>query len=463
VLPTGSGPYTLVAANAACSSAGNLALVNADNTINYYDGSGSATSPALNDAAGFNAQLFSVLKAATSGLAVGDKITVDAKGIITGAEITVATPSAAKINAVLGVLDNVTIGASGTGLAAITIPASKTLKVAGSGVLGLASSDAALTITGTLLVDDGNNNTVTIEKAVITPAAADAAIGTGTTGAVLVVGSKVELAAGGSITAAGTATFTVGSGNTFALEKGTVANPTNASVTLVASNGAAAGGTVVLPAATTLTLENGGAITIVGTGTLTAGLTTFGGAGLWTASGAAVTITGNANGAIITAPDGTAASTLTGTGTAPAITQNTGAGNVLTIEAGVTLDTTAASIVLKSDASNPGKLVLAPKSGSAAHGGGAKLVINSSSATDASVAKSGQTAANLTATGTAAAALTFTATANTVITNIPANSNAATIKSLEAATSQNTDGTITLIGYSSDVTVSAAATFEYHA
>jgi hypothetical protein len=285
------------------------------------------------------------------------------------------------------------------------VPAGKTLDITGVDV-GVGAS-AVVTVNGTLHVGDGSAADVTLTKAVITAAAnANAAIFDDNT-----TGGALNLAAGDKVE-----------------------------------------------------LADGGSITIAGSGSVVAGATTFDGAGAWTASGAAVTVTGSANGATLS---GTGA-TLTATGASPKITQAAGSGNELTIAAGVTLDTTAASIVLKSDASNAGTLVLTPKTDSnAADGGGAKLVINSSGANagNASVAKSGQTATNLTATGTAADTLTFTGTANTVITNIPANDAAAAIKSLEAATTtaaNATNGTITLEGYATnDVTVSAAAKFRY--
>jgi hypothetical protein len=360
--------YTLLAADSSCGSTGNLALVHSDQTIKYYDGSGSATSAVLSpDSGGFNAQILGVL-AGTNPLAVGDKVTFDAKGRITKAEFQ-GTPTVAIIGQAIGVVDG-TLSVSATGLTSFTIPAGRTLTVTGTnGVLGLANTSSALTINGTLLVAKDADNSVTIEKAVITPdTGADAAVGTGTSGNVLVVSSKVELAAGGSITAKGTSSFTVATvtTNEFVLTKGVIANPTNATVTLVANSTAAAAGTVVLPAEATLTLD-AGSIALKGTGTLTAGLTAFSCTtdGTWTASGAAVTITSAATGATIAGAGAGATLTASSTGGGPTITQDSGAGNALAIGANTTVNIAGnnsgavGSIVLKAAASNQGSIAFA--------------------------------------------------------------------------------------------------------
>jgi hypothetical protein len=418
-------------------------------TVAYNHGGSNVTAQNLDP--DFDGALIAVL----SNLVDGDKVVFDTNtaGVIASAEFATA-PTAAKITGAFGGTDELIISASTTPITTVTIPATKTLSAVAATLT--TSGAATITVDGTLIVDKDGTDKVTITDAVITAGGAESALGAAASGAVTlgVNGSGIALRSGGTITTVGGAVLTIGATNTVVLSDATVtAGAANATFAAVAGSTA---GTVTLGAGDTLVLDStGGAITIAGTGKVVAGKTTIDGVGVWTASGADVTITSSVNGAALS---GTGA-TLTATGASPKITQAEGAGNVLTIEAGVILDTTAASIVLKSDGTNAGKLVLAPLSGAAAAGGGAKLVINSSGTGEA-VAQSGQTAANLTATGTGAAALTFTGTANTVITNIGTFGSAAAIKSLEAGTSANTDGTITLKGYSaSDVTVSAAATF----
>jgi hypothetical protein len=375
----------------------------------------------------FDGALIAVL----TNLANGDKVIFGANGAVASATFN-AAPTAAKITGAFGGTNALILEADtssgGGSVGAFAIPAGKTLTVGASGVLKLSATSGTLTITGTLLVDKDGTDKVTIIDAVITPSSAAETLGDGSTGSVIVATSKVELASGGSIAAAGAGTFTVGtSTNTFVLTDGTIT--AGGAETLVASATAAAAGTVALaadasaigllgdgtlavagtgsltvgPAAKSVKLENAtvtaatgvsnpnvakvasgegtitlaagdtlafiatGKITTAGTGKLVAGATTFGGAGTWTASlgsnATSITITSSANGAVITAPSGTAASALTATGT-PVITQNSGSGNTLTLTGFVTIAlagtnaSPAGSIVLVADSTpaNGGKI-----------------------------------------------------------------------------------------------------------
>jgi hypothetical protein len=147
VIPAGT-----YAIDDAASSADQITLV-ADNAIAaYFPNSGSKVEntpvPAAN---GFNKQIIDVLTTGTSGLAAGDKITVDAKGRITSAEL-IAAPSAAIIGSALTVLDNVTIGLATTLAvdAVVAIGAGKTLTLAASKnmVLTPSSTSVGAKITG---------------------------------------------------------------------------------------------------------------------------------------------------------------------------------------------------------------------------------------------------------------------------------------------------------------------------
>jgi hypothetical protein len=393
VLPTGSGPYTLVAANAACSSAGNLALVNADNTINYYDGSASATSPALNDAAGFNAQLFSVLKAATSGLAVGDKITVGAKGIITGAEL--VAPSAANIPLAMAVLDDVTISTAAVTIASatLTLPKGK-LTIAAGGVLTISDTAGILATSAGTIIDVsiadglvvGSTNTVTFGEAVITTPVAETALATGTTGAVLLAGngSTVGLAAGGSVAVAGTGSLVVGSGgNTVTIDLATV---TATAAEPKFADGAT--GVVTLSDTNTITFATTGTIVVAGTGKVELANTTHV-AGTYTSTGATVNTSQAAGDEIVTdttADDGLAIGTGSNTITLYAVgsaaatftltdTTDSTAGKITLGAAGITLPAATGSgatgaILGVSGTSNVGGIAIAGTSGLTLGGGG---------------------------------------------------------------------------------------------
>jgi hypothetical protein len=296
-------------------------------TVKYKYGTNAVAAQNLDP--DFDGALIAVL----SNLTTGDKVTFGAGGVIASAEFATA-PTAAKITGAFGGTDELIISASTTAITTVTIPANKTLSaVAASLTTGGA---ATITVDGTLIVAKDGTEKVTITDAVITAGGAESALGAAATGAVTlgVNGSGIALRSGGTITTVGGAVLTIGATNTVTLSDATVtAGAANATFAAVAGTTA---GTVTLGAGDTLVLgaTAGGAITIAGTGKVVAGKTTIDGVGAWTASGGDVTITSSANGATLS---GTAA-TLTASGTAPTITQNAGAGNALSIGAGVTVD-----------------------------------------------------------------------------------------------------------------------------
>ncbi|MDR2493657.1 MAG: hypothetical protein LBD24_00355, partial [Spirochaetaceae bacterium] len=147
VIPAGT-----YAINGTAGSAGQITLVSGYQITYFSSASGAsqvqnAPVPAAND---FNKQIIDVLTTATSGLVADDKITVDAKGIITGAEIVAASPTTAKINAVLALLDT-TLGVDGAPDDDVTVPAGVTLTIAASKKLTIPASKT-LTVSGTLAV-----------------------------------------------------------------------------------------------------------------------------------------------------------------------------------------------------------------------------------------------------------------------------------------------------------------------
>jgi hypothetical protein len=118
----------------------------------------------------------------------------------------------------------------------------------------------------------------------------------------------------------------------------------------------------------------------------------------------------------------------------------------LTIAAGSTLTVADGGAIVLVGHGTPAKLVLAPASGSAAKGGGGKLALTGSSGAlgDIQVAQAG-TADNLTATGTVKNFIFAGTATETGITSLD-NDTGAGFTSIEAATSGDTDGTVTFKG-----------------
>jgi hypothetical protein len=170
-------------------------------------------------------------------------------------------------------------------------------------------------------------------------------------------GATVSLAVG-AFTVEDGASFTAGTADDNVTFKGAVIT---ADTGAIATTGAALATIDLTAQAHTIALADGGSIATAGAGKLVVGKTEFSGAGIWTASlgtsAASITITSNANGAVITAPSGTAESSLTATGT-PVITQNSGSGNTLTLTGYVTINlggtnaSPAGSIVLVAHGTN---------------------------------------------------------------------------------------------------------------
>jgi hypothetical protein len=368
------GTYTV---DDAVNGAGDIALKTGNKLAIHgsttYDGT--STGAALSTV--FDADIIAVLGA----LADTDTVTF-AGGVITAATFTATPADADAISAVLSGATVVTVGADATGIGSFTVPAGKTLEITGAD-LGTAAN-AKVTVDGTLVVGVTGGQAVTLTKAVITSTAASDAIfndasNVGTLG--LLGTDKVELADGGSITVEGTAgTITSAAGSVIDATLGSIVVDAGAdSVTIakaVITGGAAntalattnTAVTVTLAALDTLALADGGSITIAGSGSVVAGATTCSGAGAWTATrgtnATSILITSAATGATITAPDGTAASTLTASGTAPTITQAGGTNNALGIGANVTValgctiatPATIGSIVLTEHGTDGGKI-----------------------------------------------------------------------------------------------------------
>jgi hypothetical protein len=178
-------------------------------------------------------------------------------------------------------------------------------------------------------------NGVTLTGATITPAtAAGDTITVSATGQVAAPNSGIALAQDGTAVIAGTGALKVGvDANSVTFTKAAVtATAVDASFVAI-STGAA---TVNLAATNTLVFADGGSIATAGTGKLTVGKTKFDGAGAWTAGGDDFTITGDANGALLSA-GGSEPVSLTASGASPVITQDNAANSFLNIGDGVTI------------------------------------------------------------------------------------------------------------------------------
>jgi hypothetical protein len=116
--------------------------------VNWQTTAGNATGDTNLDPI-FDAALIAVL----TELEATDEITVGAKGIITGVKIVASAPTTAKINAVLGVHDNVTLGVDGAPDDDVTVPAGVTLTIAATKKLTVAAGKV-LEVAGTLAFTD---------------------------------------------------------------------------------------------------------------------------------------------------------------------------------------------------------------------------------------------------------------------------------------------------------------------